>query len=752
MRHSILVILACRFSSHIAGGTDSPRELGLPSLVSLPCELHPFGELNATQCNLTQTVAAQGRWDVLVPQDADMVDLKYEVKLENNLAEESASPISVSVTSGITLTSARRAVDPSATMNRSLFCFATANDEPVVISTTPSGPANLSVKVLVKPVLMGSLSVHVRELPQLHIINVSKEMAASGEVHVKLLDTSDLNAGKGEVRVFLFPHLHGNQSCLKMGLHPDNRASNGCVNTEALITCLNPTKSRTQSVRFTVATKGTVTLSRFSWPTLVEGPWFILFDPSSDADRRYEVRLEDARAHRGSVWRAFPYLFLPCIIVFFLEVVHQFVRLLWHAHQNNEPKVQKIRESLRHVRQFSRDMCSWTWWKFVQQRIDANLNHVSFSAQVFIASLAFFVAASQIALSLWNQGFLDRDVCYYNFECYAPDGVDLPVNKMLSHIPYFTIGGLLVVFILHWEYSWRHKPCDLGVFYGLAYAIFLEGIGSMTYHMCPEAPTFQFDSAMMFVIVILSTLALHEEKEAQAVITPNGVILFFVLPMWIVSFMGTWFDYLVPETTRSAVQPRPFFQACTVGWTIFTIFSFRKLFRDETRKSCRRCCLVFLRLMVVGLMLFVAFDRPLRLDVGGTSNALLGISLLVMICVVGREMWVRQVVRSDCGIVEFVMKSWFFFVFLCFTVVALWFFEHPVADVTVTPAESREINKGCIIADYFDNHDTWHALSAIALGLWVLVLLEIRLARTRVPGFVPDVLEMGSDETEENEL
>ena len=32
----------------------------------------------------------------------------------------------------------------------------------------------LSVKVLVKLVLMGSLSVHVRELPQLHIINLSK--------------------------------------------------------------------------------------------------------------------------------------------------------------------------------------------------------------------------------------------------------------------------------------------------------------------------------------------------------------------------------------------------------------------------------------------------------------------------------------------------------------------------------------------------------------------------------------------------
>jgi len=751
MRHSILVILACWFSSHIAGGTDSPRELDLPNLVALPCELPPFDEHNATQCNLTQTVAARGRLDVLVRQKDDMVDLTYEVKLENNLAIEPASPISVSVTSGVTLTSARHAIDPSATISRILFCFATASEEPVVISTTPSGPANLSVKVRVKPVLMGSLSVHVRELPQLHIINVSKEMAASGEVHVKLLDTSDLNAGKGSVRVFLFPHLQGNQSCLKMGMHPGNRASNGCVNMEELITCLNPKKSGTQSVRFTVSTKGTVTLSRFSWPTLVEGLWFIVLDPSPDADRRYEVTLADARAHRGSVWRAFPYLYLPCTIVFLLEIVHQFVRLLWHAHQNNEPKVQKMWEGLRHIRQLFRDMCSWAWWNFVRRRIDANLNHVSYSAQVFIASLAFFAAASQIALSLWNQGFLDRDECFYNFECYAPDGVDLPVNKMLSHIPYFTVGGLLVVFILHWEHSWREKNCDLGIFYGLACAIFLEGIGSMLYHMCPQAPTFQFDSAMMFVIVILSTLALHEEKEAQDVITPNGVILFFVLPMWIVSFMGTWFDYLIPETTRSAVQPRPFFQVCTVAWTTFTIFSFRNLFVDQARKSCRRCCLVVLRLMVGGLMLFVAFDKPLRLYVGGTSNALLGISLLVMICVVMREMWVRQVVRSDCGILEFVMKSWFFFVFLFFLVVALWFFEHPVADVTMTPYESREINKGCIIADYFDNHDTWHALSAIALGLWVLVLLEIRLARTRVPGFMPDVLEMGP-ETDDNSL
>merc|ERR1712196_364131 len=41
--------------------------------------------------------------------------------------------------------------------------------------------------------------------------------------------------------------------------------------------------------------------------------------------------------------------------------------------------------------------------------------------------------------------------------------------------------------------------------------------------------------------------------------------------------------------------------------------------------------------------------------------------------------------------------------------------------------ESRNKNQACALLNFFDTHDTWHMVSAIALALWTLVLLEIRL-------------------------
>ena len=39
----------------------------------------------------------------------------------------------------------------------------------------------------------------------------------------------------------------------------------------------------------------------------------------------------------------------------------------------------------------------------------------------------------------------------------------------------------------------------------------------------------------------------------------------------------------------------------------------------------------------------------------------------------------------------------------------------------LSPAESRELNKECILLDFYDTHDIWHFLAAFALFFSFLV-------------------------------
>ena len=45
--------------------------------------------------------------------------------------------------------------------------------------------------------------------------------------------------------------------------------------------------------------------------------------------------------------------------------------------------------------------------------------------------------------------------------------------------------------------------------------------------------------------------------------------------------------------------------------------------------------------------------------------------------------------------------------------------------VQVTPAQSREFNRNCILFDFYDTHDLWHFISALALFFTFLVSLYV---------------------------
>ncbi|KAJ8935537.1 hypothetical protein NQ314_012741 [Rhamnusium bicolor] len=43
--------------------------------------------------------------------------------------------------------------------------------------------------------------------------------------------------------------------------------------------------------------------------------------------------------------------------------------------------------------------------------------------------------------------------------------------------------------------------------------------------------------------------------------------------------------------------------------------------------------------------------------------------------------------------------------------------------MNVTPAESRQWNQGCVLLNFYDKHDVWHLLSALALYFSFMFLM-----------------------------
>lgn len=61
----------------------------------------------------------------------------------------------------------------------------------------------------------------------------------------------------------------------------------------------------------------------------------------------------------------------------------------------------------------------------------------------------------------------------------------------------------------------------------------------------------------------------------------------------------------------------------------------------------------------------------------------------------------------------------------------------------VTPAQSRERNKHCIVLNFFDHHDIWHFLSSCALFFSFMVRTYLKLHLTKIKCFNnPDIMFM----------
>ena len=70
--------------------------------------------------------------------------------------------------------------------------------------------------------------------------------------------------------------------------------------------------------------------------------------------------------------------------------------------------------------------------------------------------------------------------------------------------------------------------------------------------------------------------------------------------------------------------------------------------------------------------------------------------------------------------------AWFYFV--CSIIMALpsmYFFKHKEKTTDLSPAESRSLNRDCLLFNIYDGHDIWHFLGAGGIFFMYMFLLTI---------------------------
>ncbi|XP_070548989.1 SID1 transmembrane family member 1-like [Ptychodera flava] len=173
--------------------------------------------------------------------------------------------------------------------------------------------------------------------------------------------------------------------------------------------------------------------------------------------------------------------------------------------------------------------------------------------------IAIFYALPVIQLVLAHQNIFhdngDEDVCYYNFLCANRLSVLSSFNNVFSNVGYILLGILFLIITRREERKHKERckenrqelglPRYFGIFYAIGIALFMEGIHSACYHICPTHGNFQFDTSYMYIMVGLSMLKLYQARHPDITSTAHLTYICLALVIFVtvigVVFGTVWF-------------------------------------------------------------------------------------------------------------------------------------------------------------------------------------------------------------------
>ncbi|XP_044017812.1 SID1 transmembrane family member 1-like [Aphidius gifuensis] len=377
------------------------------------------------------------------------------------------------------------------------------------------------------------------------------------------------------------------------------------------------------------------------------------------------------------------------------------------------------------------------------------LHHKSRLYLYYLITIAVFYALPVVQLVYTYQRVLqetgNQDSCYYNFLCSHPFFGFSDFNHVFSNFAYVLLGLLFILLTYVREQNDLHFtemkksfgiPQHYGLFYAMGVALMMEGLLSASYHVCPNHSNFQFDTSFMYIISVLCMVKIyqtrHPDINARASVT-FGILALIILLGMVGVLDGSNTFWIIFTIFHVIVCLFLTAQIYYMGRWRFDRGTYRRIMVTYTHDA-RASIGSILRPMYIGrfLLLLIAIFCNIALAVVGNVyharhqekdfatfllailmfNLLLYMFFYIVMKICHRE---KILLQPLCYIIlSFII--WGF---------ALHFFINKSVSWALTPAQSRFYNTPCKVLNFFDNHDIWHFLSALAMFFSFMVLLTL---------------------------
>ncbi|CAF4518382.1 unnamed protein product [Rotaria sp. Silwood1] len=381
---------------------------------------------------------------------------------------------------------------------------------------------------------------------------------------------------------------------------------------------------------------------------------------------------------------------------------------------------------------------------------DLSVKDYEYSKQKFriypqtMITIAIFYSLPVIQLVLQYQINIDsignEDICYFNFLCTRQFATLTAFNNVFSNIGYCVLGILFFIIVYRRDKAYARFltkypaigkeygiPQHFGLFYAMAIGLFMEGILSSCYHVCPSRQNFQFDTSFMFIIAVLNLIKIYQTRHPDINPRSAGVFSFLAVIIF-VTVIGVYYDkqwfwiiyaiihIIVCLTFTAKIY---YMGKLKISFRVH-IHLYRLVkgngFLSRPRYLNRMIILIAANCINIAFALYGAIAQPdsfpdhlLFIFLG---NLALYLIYYIFMKIVHREGFTR-------------FSILFLTLSVCFWTSSLFFFYHEVKSYEVQPAISRTYNQRCIVLNTYDAHDVWHLLSSFGLFFSFLSILTI---------------------------
>ena len=284
------------------------------------------------------------------------------------------------------------------------------------------------------------------------------------------------------------------------------------------------------------------------------------------------------------------------------------------------------------------------------------------------------------------------------------------------------------------------RKYSFSIGYAFAWALIFEGFFSLIYHFCPTRLTFQFDSAFMFVISGLIVMSLYNGAEINnkccssslvKAVPASNFFLLVIVPLFMFNYLGSLYNLQKLNIVVEVI----FFIALTIWylylfcWAVLKVFSLQIATRDY--HGLLNCKGVTKILCFISTVVFTAVVFPYVYDNDMSSLFLFSCILASLLSIFGKVIIHAndKLFLDQCSFKRVMFRLFqVLYVLSTMTVMlaAIWVFQaKATTDKTLSPAESRNLNRECVFFDFFDHHDIWHILSSFGLLMGAYLVMYI---------------------------